>query len=477
MGDANVNTPSPAWTEMEVDRELPRTLLYEGQRGIREGGEKYLKKYYGETGAAGQEDTEYGRRLSESYLVNFYEDAVRNLVGRVYAKDLQVAELHPDLQEFWKNVDGKGTPGDVFAQASSVDSLGQGFSSVLVDASSNSGTAETQAQENVRPKWIGSPANLLIEAAGIVVEGEQMLWRARKREMLSEPDGDSYDYVESNRVREFMFDNEFSKWQLWEQHPETKEWSLAKGDNVEGVYRPARSASPEQKLSFRAPPIVPWYSWETGFFQAKPPLLSLANLNLQHYQKKSDLDNIERIANVPKLIGQGDEPDGGLVLGAYSVTWLPEGSELKYLEVAGAGIAHLKDSLRHLEEHIRLAGREPMIKKATGMETATARIKDELQHLTLAQAWAKLWLAALNRCMYLTAAYLGITEPGVITISEDVMEDLARPDGFDDVLKLVELGVISNRAAREEAVRYGVLDRGFNVDEDGDRLEIEGPII
>ena len=52
MADKNVNDPSLAYEEMELDREFPRLLMYLGQRGIRDGGETYLPKYGGEEGSA-----------------------------------------------------------------------------------------------------------------------------------------------------------------------------------------------------------------------------------------------------------------------------------------------------------------------------------------------------------------------------------------------------------------------------------------
>ena len=78
MPDKTVDDPSPAYEEMEKDRELARILLYDGQRGIRAKGEAYLPKYEGEIGAAGDVKSEYGGRLSRSYLVNFYSDTVQS---------------------------------------------------------------------------------------------------------------------------------------------------------------------------------------------------------------------------------------------------------------------------------------------------------------------------------------------------------------------------------------------------------------
>ena len=117
-------------------------------------------------------------------------------------------------------------------------------------------------------------------------------------------------------------------------------------------------------------------------------------------------------------------------VGAHRLLHVPEGADLSWLEIQGNGVQHAKDSLRHLEEHIRLAGREPMVKKATGSELATVRLLDEAQHLTLAQAWAVSWVGSVNRCLELSAAWLGLEKSGSVRIDESVLEALATAGGI-----------------------------------------------
>ena len=120
MGN-NVNTPSPAYDSMERDRELSRLLVYDGQRGLRDKGEKYLPKFEAERGDADSATSEYGRRLSQSYLVNFYADAVQSLVGRVFQRPLVLSDDTPDqIRELWENIDNAGTHGDVFSHSSRI---------------------------------------------------------------------------------------------------------------------------------------------------------------------------------------------------------------------------------------------------------------------------------------------------------------------------------------------------------------------
>jgi hypothetical protein len=488
-----VNDPSPAYEEMEKDRELSRLLLYGGQRELREGGEKYLPKYEGERGAKGSPKTEYGGRLSRSVLVNFYKDAVQDLVGRIFQRPLVLSEDAPKfIEEFWRNVDNSGTHGDIFLQRVASDALGQGVNPVLVDFPQVGEEFENERAEEragIRPRWVFVRADRNIEALADQVRGRDVLSRFRLRE--SETGVDGYEYGASLRVREFVMgdpaetsrDNDseyYARWNLYEYVDDGDQWQLVESNQV---MNPSRKATAEQKDLFVSPPIVAFYGERTGFFQGKTPLLTLADLNLQHYQKKSDLDNIERIANVPMLVLEGgtgaiESGGGNQEIGAYRLFEPPGGKTLKYLEITGSGIAHLKESLVHLEDHIRQVGKKPTVRKATGTEVATARLLDEAQTLTQAQAWAMQWVDAANLCLEYTAAWKGIAPPVVpwLKIEEDVLEALARPEAFQDVKDMYTQGALSTSAYVKEAKRYGVLDRDFDVDEDAELLQ-ESPVL
>ena len=255
-------------------------------------------------------------------------------------------------------------------------------------------------------------------------------------------------------------------------------------DWIAGPWRgisPPSSASREQQKMFIEPPLVAFYGERQGFFVGRPPLLSLSDLNLQHGQKKSDIDNIERIANVPTLILEGgpgtrENDSRNVEVSAYSLTTLLEGESLHWLEIEGKGVREAKDSLRHLEEHIRLAGREPMVKKATGSELATVRLLDEAQHLTSAQAWAMSCVGSINRCLEWTAGWMGLQSSGSVRIDESVLESLSRPEGFDSVKELFALGALSVEDVLVEAKRYGVLDKDLDVAAAVERVDGSTPL-
>jgi hypothetical protein len=476
---------------MEEDRTLARTLLYDGQKGMREAGTSYLPKYEGESGDANTEGSEYQKRLSRTFLVNFYQDAVYNIVGRVFQKPLVLSEDMPDrIRELWTNIDNCGTHGDVFVHDACIDSLGQGHTEVLVDFQDPGEEFDNQSVEElagVRPKWINWRVDTTIEALERVINGRPYLERFRVREDNLRVEG--YEYSVEKTVREYMMGElglTDAQGKSVEQFASYRIHVLQNTDDgdiwVPGDWssmEPSRQSSPEQRAMFIEPPIVPFYGLRRGFHFSKPPLTVLADLNEQHWQKKSDLDNIERIANIPVLVLEGGDGDTSnlvdLEIGAYRIIGIPEDQILKYLEIQGNGIAHLKESIVHLEHHIRRVGKEPTSREATGTELATVRMLDEAKTLSLAQVWAISWVASINRCLDLTAAWLGLPTGGSVSIEEDVMASLSNPDAFGDVMQLLAAGAISSEGALTEAKRYGVLGSDFNVEEDVEKQDTQTP--
>jgi hypothetical protein len=481
MADRTVNDPSPEWEAMEQDRRLPRIFITSGQRGVRAAGETYLPKYAGETGSAKEPASEYGKRLARTFLVNFYRDAVQNLVGRIFASPLVLSEDMPEeIERIWGNIDACGTSGDLMAQRVCLDALGQGVSHVMVDYPGAGEFENLAAEERAgrRPRWVHYKAHEVIEALGEVHGGRPYLKRSRIREAMTEADG--YDYHATESVREYVMGDmsadlspESPYFARFRIHVPTDdgEWRPGPWSSLE----PSRRGDSDQRSKFVEAPLVPFYGDKTGYFAGRPSLIAMSDLNLQHYQLKANIDNMEFTATVPTLLREGGDAKVPLQVGAGRVIDIPEGAKLSWLEITGNGVAHAKDSLRHLEEHIRLAGREPMVKKATGSELATVRLLDEAQHLTLAQAWAVSWVSSINECLEWTAAWMGLPRSGSVRIDESVLEALGRPEGFESVKELSALGVIGPRKTIEEAMRYGVLDRDTDIDAVLDEMEATEP--
>ena len=110
--------------------------------------------------------------------------------------------------------------------------------------------------------------------------------------------------------------------------------------------------------------LVPVYLNRTGFMQGEPPLEDLADLNLAHWRRSSDLENILHVAGVPILFGVGFSIENGdkLVIGASTMARASDpNAKLSYVEHSGKGIGAMREGLKDLEFQMQVQGLELLI--------------------------------------------------------------------------------------------------------------------
>src|SRR5262249_42831857 len=120
-----------------------------------------------------------------------------------------------------------------------------------------------------------------------------------------------------------------------------------------------------------------------GVLEALPPLLDLAQLNIAHWQKSSDLAHITHVSQVPILFASGfpEQPDGrDLVISPNACVNVPNAdARLSYVEHSGAAIAAGRQALVDLENQMSVLALRPLVQKdstTTATETALSAEAD-----------------------------------------------------------------------------------------------------
>jgi hypothetical protein len=135
-------------------------------------------------------------------------------------------------------------------------------------------------------------------------------------------------------------------------------------------------------------PLITIYGNQEEYMTAEPPLEDLAWLNLRHYQKLSDQDNILHVASVPILAAYGVD-DGaleGVSIGPNTlVNFSKTDSKLEYVEHSGNAIGAAEKSLERLEERMAAMGADLIIRKSVDRQTATSRKIDQSESISLLQ--------------------------------------------------------------------------------------------
>ncbi|MEL6311134.1 MAG: DNA-binding protein, partial [Pseudomonadota bacterium] len=121
--------------------------LMGGTRGMRAAGRAYLPKMPQESEEGWQE------RLAASWLFNGYRKTVRDMVGRVFDKPVELVEGPSAAEEWEPNIDLAGRDLSTFAKDVFTAGLHDGIAWVLVDAPARTGeeTRAQAAEQNLRP--------------------------------------------------------------------------------------------------------------------------------------------------------------------------------------------------------------------------------------------------------------------------------------------------------------------------------------
>ena len=461
-----VETPLPAYEDfMEVLK--PLNTLMGGTRAMRAAGTDYLPQ------EAEEETADYNNRLNRSNLVNYFKRTVEKLGGEVFAKPLARDEdLDPILDEILDDVDNNGHDVTQFSLKSFKDGIKNGITHILIDYpqvrlktekgvkfffdekeadKSKSWKPWTRANEkelNYRPNWSMVVAEQIIGWRTEIKQGKVTLTQTRIAESTEEPDGE-YGNKTVNRIRVFTP----TTWEVHQQDDEGVYFLEKKGTNNLGYI-----------------PLVSVYLGERiKDFVVNPPLEGLADLNITHWQSNSDQRNILHYARLVIYFGKMIETENGkMVIGPnrFVLSTEPD-SDLKVVEHNGKSIDAGRQDIIDLEKTMTMYGLTFMMPK-TGSGTATERAIDSSENDSSLKSWALSMEDALNKCIQITADYLGKegTEDSSISINTEFKSFLMGAEA-SLLLEAADKNIIPKAIVVEEFIRRGILK------EDTDPLELE----
>lgn len=279
--------------------------------------------------------------MAVATLFPAYSRTIDVLSAKPFSKPVTLGEDVPERLKPWlQNVDLSGRDLHSFLSEITQEAMGYGFAGILVDFP-KAGNLITKADEQaagVRPYFVQVHVQNVLGWLPKTATSLEGLTQLRLLECVSEPDGD-FDTKEIEQVRVLGR----GTWQTWRQREtgSKKEWALYE----EGV------------TTLETIPFVPVYGKRLGYMQATPPLLELAHSNVEHWQSKSDQQNILHVARVPilfaKMLGEG---------GSAVKSESPEG-DLKFVEHGGKAIDAGRLSILDLEDRMRQAGAELLVIK------------------------------------------------------------------------------------------------------------------
>ena len=229
-------------------------------------------------------------------------------------------------------------------------------------------------------------------------------------------------------------------------------------------------------------PIVPlvWYgATDPHFAHGDLPLNGLAELSVQHFQMRSDLNELLHKCAMPVPVRTGARlgADGKpipLILGPNTAVDLDaEGGKFEFAEPSGRSLERHQAEIAHLESLMDRSSLNFLyganIKTATEASLRASQIASQVASLVRNKS------ASFNTVMRLWAAYSGelaqIMPESGIAINDSLIN---RPLGASEIAQLVKLysqGILSKRTVLDELQRGGILDPDLKIEDEIGRTE------
>lgn len=483
-----VGADSDAYIAAQEKRHLTTTMRG-GQQAMRDAGTTYLPAFPGESTT---DSTEYPARLARSTFFPFVSEAVGFAVGQVFGVEVALGEDVPEQIAKWaEDIDLRGNNLHVFAAMVFEDYWWDGAGVFLVDmppplqgaTGPRAVTSVADAKEaNRRPYWVRYQAVDVPGWRWEYVNGRKRLAFCKLEELHREA-VDEYGTETEERRRRI----------LWASPVDANGKPVGTAMHELWAYRKdAAGKETWVQLGERLPlvgmteiPLV-----VLGALEDCSPLHQLAELNLSHWQRQSDVDNIEHIANVPVpyIAGGGAKMDdqGNHVPIRWAVNTLmelAEGATVGYIEHSGKCIAEAKKSLDKLEQEMgRRAMRSILETKASGQVTATSEIISAGRTYSTLQLAALRLKDALELGMAYTATYAGVrakenseTTGGSVVVNQRFMQLPADAQTLEFLKWMSERGLLSDATVFAAAQGRDIVPDGTTYEEEKERVAEQGP--
>jgi hypothetical protein len=442
-----ITSRSLAYKEMAQHWPIIDALMG-GTATMREAGDTVLPKHEMET------DATYEERRKKAVLKNMFLRTIKNMSGRAFAKPLKLGDDVPeDIVEWLENADLAGNHIHIFSSQCFKKAMSHGLHYIHVDYPQQPQgiTLAEERASGARPYLRSVTVHNVL---GVQTDSLGRILTARIREYYT--DESDYEETQKEQIR-LLYPGGYEVWR--QKSDNAKEWV------------PVESGT----TSIPVVPLVPIYTGFVAPFQAVPPLLDLAYLNIRHYQSLSDQQLCLDVARFPMLAGSGVSEDSKMVVGPKRVllTTDPQG-KFYYVEHSGAALTSGKTELDDLCEAMSLEGLQLLMPKATGRTATQSSIEFEESTSDL-QDMALSMQDALENVLQLMAMWTGKKDGGSVEIRGNFVLPRQDSQEIQALVNMRQLGEISRNTLYAELKRRGVLSEEFDEDTEIERLSVEGP--
>lgn len=396
------------------------TDLMGGQQAMRAAGERYLHR------GKDEPKPKWEARVNGATLLNAYERTLAYLAGQVFSKDVALGDgddaVDPVWEEWADNCDGQGNNLTVVAKRMFGHGLNDGYVLVLVDSAAIQtrmveGKREYLGPDNTWLPLTAAAADILgLRPRLIEVRAENVLgWRfeitgSRTRLVmlrLLETYQVPGEWDAADETRQQVRVLRPGMWQVWRKPVEDKDaWELFEEGALPGQEIPVSIFRPGKPLDEMT---------------AAPALESLADKNVEHWQKTAAHNWLMRWVRSPGMYVAGAMPEDEVPWGPDTLTKISDpAGKIVPVGVDAASVAASMAELKDIESQMALFGLQ-MLMPRTGDVTATEKALSSAESDSTLAGWAGEFKDCLEQAMVFVAEYMGMdgeAAPGVTVNTE-----------------------------------------------------------
>lgn len=365
-----------------------------GTLALRAAKDKYLPKFPEELQAT------YENRANCSTLFNLYAKTEAVMKGLVFQREIVLgADVPPQIKTLAENIDNRGNHLNVFAQKT-FENFFLGAGIILVDAPPVEGVISLEDERllGLRPYWVNYEPDDVINWRYRVnpVTKKTELSLIVFKEITDEVKG-RFLTETVTRYRVFYLD-EIGRpaWELWRE--------IKDKNNLKEAELIREGGGTLERLS--AIPVA-----IAGSLEQKPAMLDLALLNIKHFQKQSNFDNLETQAAVPLFYTKGLQKAAGetLPVGTDIHYELPTDGDIGWAQLDASGFDSMRASLDHVVGEMTILGLSMLADKTARVDvTATEALLNSIGETAELRVMAEQLKDALELALGFTAEYLGL---------------------------------------------------------------------
>jgi len=412
---------------------------------------------------ASENDKNYLARLASTNFVDRYAQAITEFVDMILING--IATEVPEVLKV--QLDSLTDVGASFHQATrqlAINALRDGHTFVLIDYPAADPSIVTEAdflKSGRRPYWVPYDVLQVINWKTVKVNGKEQLQMVVLAESVT--DSSDFEEVETTQYRVLRP----GSWELWrvEKNKQGKEEAIFQKGGL---------------TSLKFIPLVCLYGGlQQGMFKSKPPLKALADLNIAHYQTRSDhRTKIHKCSLPVPVLKDSMRPDNEpLVIGPDSFVHIRDTSGgFTWSEPLATSLISSREEVKDLEAGMDILSAAYLLaprdrQSAAATQAQTLKLESSLQ------GFADQFSTGLGEALNVHANYLKLPPSCVVKLNGDVVRD----KGGDSQMLLAmsalpEKDLLSKQAFLEwlrDWQYYSELDVSEEIRRTGEHMRLE----